>query len=105
VPAEERPDAPATWVNGASSDVLADEERLIADCVVPDDTALEETVLEGAGTDVVELVVEVVERVLTADAVEKVVHVDEVLKLEVDALELTTDVVAALALEVVEAVD
>lgn len=109
VPTEETLDKPATWVTGAIRDVLVDEVRLVTDRVVLDDTVLEVPALEGADTDalelVVEVVVEVVERLLTEETVANVVHVDEVLVLEVDVLEEVVDVVVVLVLDVVEVVD
>lgn len=104
-PDDETLDRPATWVNGTTKDVPADVVRLVTDDDVLDDTILEAPALEGTATDVVELVVEVVDRLLTEEAVEKVVHVDELLELELDVLELVVDVLVVLVLEVVEVVD
>lgn len=104
-PADETLDSPATWVNGTTKEVPVDDVRLVTDDDVLDDTILEAPTLERTDTDVVELVVEVVERLLTDEAVEKVVHVEEVLKLELDVLELVVDVLVVLVLEVVEVVD
>lgn len=53
----------------------------------------------------VEVVVKVVERLLTDEAVEKVVHDEELLELVVDMLDVVVDVVVATELEVVEVVD
>jgi hypothetical protein len=54
---------------------------------------------------VVEVVVDVVERLLTDEAVEKVVHDEELLELVVDMLDVVVNVVVATELEVVEVVD
>ena len=51
-----------------------------------------------------EVVVDVVERLLTEEAVENVVH-DEVLELVVEVLDVVVEVVVVTELEVVEVVD
>lgn len=51
-----------------------------------------------------EVVVDVVERLLTEEAVEKVVHDEEELELVVDVLDVVVEVVVATELEVVEVV-
>lgn len=72
------------------------------------DAAFDEDGLTTTTLAVVELVVDVVdmvERLLTEEAVEKVVHDDEPLELVVDVLDVVVDVVVGTELEVVEVVD
>ena len=93
--------------------------RLTTAIVVPDTTVTDEpglgrpiveAVFDNGGfwttaLDVVEVVVDVVERLLTEEAVEKVVHDKEELELVVDVLHVVVEVVVATELEVVEVVE